>query len=158
LKKGPGGIDYNHFLQSYNPTHAHHELDGAALSHSSSLPTNRAMQSQLVSFADDVSMATPTFDSDLKRVWHVVLKECHRVDPERNGQVSRATFISALQKADTGKVKNYTTTTTTTTTTLLPLLYFYSGTTLVMYHFYYYYYSYSYHYYYHFLLLLPRSL
>eukprot|EP01036_Dinobryon_divergens_P032163 gene32163-41698_t len=103
LKKGPGGIDYNHFLQAYNPTHAHHELDGATLSHSSSLLTNRTIQSQLVNFADDVSMATSAFDSELKQVWHVVLKECHRADPERNGQVSRATFISALQKADTGK-------------------------------------------------------
>ena len=136
MKKGPGGIDYEHFLQSYNPTVAHHELDGSTLSRSASLlltntnsdeTLNKTFaaagsynQSQSVASLaataaaakDDISVGTKTFlkktplgvNSDLKRVWHVVLKECHRVDPERIGQVSRATFISALQKADTGKV------------------------------------------------------
>ena len=144
MKKGPGGIDYNHFLQAYNPTHAHHELDGSTLSRSTSLlPSNTNTntntsnvsgtkslfqsssfnQSQSASSVaaaatakDDISVGTNAFatkksstgvNSDLKRVWHVVLKECHRADPERIGQVSRATFISALQKADTGKVCMY---------------------------------------------------
>ena len=136
MKKGPGGIDYNHFLNAYNPTHTHHELDGSTLSRSTSLlPSstttttttsdisgNKSLfrtsfnQSQLASSmtaaTDDISVGTNAFtkkpttgnNSDLKRVWHVVLKECHRADPERIGQVSRATFIAALQKADTGKV------------------------------------------------------
>ena len=134
MKKGPGGIDYNHFLEAYNPTHVHHELDGSTLSRSTSrLPSSTTTsnvsgnkpslfqsssfnQSQTASSStaakDDMSVGTNTFakksstgiHSDLKRVWHVVLKECHRADPERNGQVSRATFISALQMADSGKV------------------------------------------------------
>ena len=107
LKKGPGGIAYNHFLQAYNPTHAHHELDGASLSRSTLLLPNNFNQGQSVSFSDDISMGTSAFAGDLKRVWHDVLKECHRADPERNGQVSKATFIDALQKADAAKVRDH---------------------------------------------------
>ena len=42
--------------------------------------------------------------TELKRIWQTVLRECHRSDPERVGQVSRMVFIAALEKGDTDKV------------------------------------------------------
>lgn len=41
---------------------------------------------------------------DLKRVWHTMLKECHRADPERTGHVSRNAFITALERGNTNSV------------------------------------------------------
>lgn len=43
--------------------------------------------------------------ADLKRVWHAVLRECHRSDPDRSGQVNRTQFISALEKANLNQVR-----------------------------------------------------
>lgn len=40
---------------------------------------------------------------DMKKTWQQVLRECHRADPERTGQVNRMTFIAALERADNGK-------------------------------------------------------
>ena len=54
-----------------------------------------------------VAKAANKYNDDrdnLKQIWHQVLRECHRSDPERSGQVSRHIFISALQKVDNGKV------------------------------------------------------
>lgn len=42
--------------------------------------------------------------TELKRIWQTVLRECHRSDPERVGQVSRMVFIAALEKGDSDKV------------------------------------------------------
>lgn len=42
---------------------------------------------------------------DLRRVWHAMLKECHRADPERTGAVSRNAFITALERGNTNKVR-----------------------------------------------------
>ena len=42
--------------------------------------------------------------SELKRIWQSVLRECHRSDPDRVGQVSRNVFIAALEKSDLDKV------------------------------------------------------
>ena len=136
MKKGSGGIDYHHFLQTYNPSHTRHELDGSTLSRSSSLfPSTTTLPNtssnntstltstlskttsigkltkslpRNVGAVDDISVGTVSYakkpQGDLKRIWHVVLKECHRADPDRSGQISRSIFISALQKADSGKV------------------------------------------------------
>lgn len=38
--------------------------------------------------------------TELKKIWQSVLRECHRSDPERCGQVSRNVFIAALEKSD----------------------------------------------------------
>jgi hypothetical protein len=43
-------------------------------------------------------------NNELKRIWQSVLRECHRSDPERCGQVSRNVFIAALEKSDVDKV------------------------------------------------------
>ncbi len=42
--------------------------------------------------------------SDLKRMWQLALRYCHRSDPERSGRVSLLTFISALENANTNNV------------------------------------------------------
>ena len=42
--------------------------------------------------------------SELKKIWQGVLRECHRSDPERCGQVSRNVFISALEKCNLDRV------------------------------------------------------
>lgn len=41
---------------------------------------------------------------ELRKTWQAVLRECHRSDPERTGQVNRITFISALEKGQVSKV------------------------------------------------------
>lgn len=43
-------------------------------------------------------------NSELKRIWQSVLRECHRSDPDRCGQVSRNVFIAALEKSDVDRV------------------------------------------------------
>lgn len=45
-----------------------------------------------------------TKNTELKRIWQSVLRECHRSDPERCGQVSRNVFIAALEKSDVDRV------------------------------------------------------
>jgi hypothetical protein len=42
--------------------------------------------------------------TELKKIWQSVLRECHRSDPDRCGQVSRNVFIAALEKSDLDKV------------------------------------------------------
>ncbi len=54
-------------------------------------------------FEDNASSKQPVND-DLRRIWQAVLRECHRSDPDRSGQVSRTAFIGALEKANFGKV------------------------------------------------------
>jgi hypothetical protein len=46
-------------------------------------------------------------NTELKRIWQSVLRECHRSDPDRCGQVSRNVFISALEKSDLDKVSSW---------------------------------------------------
>lgn len=43
--------------------------------------------------------------TELKKIWQSVLRECHRSDPDRCGQVSRNVFIAALEKSDLDKVR-----------------------------------------------------
>lgn len=40
-------------------------------------------------------------NSELRRMWQKVLRECHRADPDRSGLVSRNSFIASLEKANT---------------------------------------------------------
>lgn len=53
------------------------------------------------------SHSTNSTIPDLKKIWQVVLRECHRADPERTGQVNRMTFIAALEHGDHNKVDKY---------------------------------------------------
>ena len=68
---------------------------------------NMSVVSNYTSGTATVAKAANVYNDErdnLKKIWHQVLRECHRADPERNGQVSRNIFIAALQKSDTGKV------------------------------------------------------
>jgi hypothetical protein len=38
--------------------------------------------------------------AELRKIWQGVLRECHRADPERTGQVNRTVFIGALERAN----------------------------------------------------------
>lgn len=49
---------------------------------------------------------SPSHMPNLRKIWQSVLRECHRADPERNGQVNRIAFIAAVERADVNKVKN----------------------------------------------------
>jgi hypothetical protein len=137
MKKSPDSkrIDYHHFLHSYNPVIAPHQLDGTMFIKNYSEPTKKPPLAQTApiittlgssksnqfqfkpSASDDISIGTTSTikaakasaqfsneTDDLKRIWHAVLRECHRSDPERNGQVGRTVFIAALQRANLGKV------------------------------------------------------
>jgi hypothetical protein len=134
MKKGANNaIDYHQFLNAYNPVLPHHELDGSSLkkvdadltlSRSGPLPLSAtvppgsfsALSTTTTNAMDDISvgalMASKKLSSstrdgggdDLRKIWHMVLKDCHRSDPDRSGQVSRTVFINALQKADSRKV------------------------------------------------------
>lgn len=41
---------------------------------------------------------------ELRKIWQNVLRECHRADPDRTGQINRNTFIAAIERGDLGKV------------------------------------------------------
>ena len=156
MKKEQGGgkdlsrIDYKHFLNSYNPSTAPHQLDLSPVRYSypyliliklyyyyyycyyyyyrnnlstmsiaslsssmdkgfnkSTFDDNMSIVSSYTTNTSTIAKAASKFGDEkgtLKQIWHQVLRECHRSDPERSGQVSRNVFISALQKADNGKV------------------------------------------------------
>lgn len=131
LKKEKGGgkdlsrVYYKHFLNNYNPSMAPHQLDLSPVRNNLSTMSTTSLSSSMdkgfnkSTFDDNMSIVsnyttnTSTIakaankfgdeKDNLKQIWHQVLKECHRSDPERSGQVSRNVFISALQKADNGK-------------------------------------------------------
>jgi hypothetical protein len=68
----------------------------SALSLSSSLNNGKA--------SDDINVGKlsklGSENSELRKVWQGVLRECHRADPERTGHVNRNVFIAALQRAN----------------------------------------------------------
>lgn len=53
------------------------------------------------SMSNSVSMR-PNTDA-LKKIWHAVLRGCHRADPDQIGQVSKQEFIAAVEMADVTK-------------------------------------------------------
>ena len=68
---------------------------------------NMSVVSNYTANTATIAKAATKYNDDrdnLKQIWHQVLRDCHRSDPERSGQVSRNIFILALQKADGGKV------------------------------------------------------
>lgn len=82
-------------------------LEGMSLSSSldSSL-SNAARQmrsSNRAATASGGSRGGNTSTDMLKKIWHSVLRECHRSDPDRIGQVSKAVFVAAVQTSDTSK-------------------------------------------------------
>jgi hypothetical protein len=63
------------------------------------------LKSSTTNFEDSAaSSKQQPVNDDLRRIWQAVLRECHRSDPDRSGQVSRTAFIGALEKANFGKV------------------------------------------------------
>jgi hypothetical protein len=42
--------------------------------------------------------------NELRKVWQVALRICHKADPDRTGLVNRVSFIQSLEAANTGNV------------------------------------------------------
>ena len=57
-----------------------------------------------LSIKDEISSKDNDPHSEMRRIWQVVLRECHRSDPDRSGCVSRIAFINALENANLNKV------------------------------------------------------
>lgn len=58
-----------------------------------------------LSIKDEVTSKDNDPHSEMRRIWQVVLRECHRSDPDRSGCVSRIAFINALENANLNKVR-----------------------------------------------------
>eukprot|EP01038_Epipyxis_sp_PR26KG_P007978 gene7978-10818_t len=130
-KDSLGRVDIKHFLHGYDPMIAPHMLEGSATlkSYNNDINLNQTLSSTLgsnplastmpkalksvkigkraESDTEEASVVTraKTADSkdDMRKIWQVVLRECHRSDPERNGEVSRNVFIAAIEKAKLGQ-------------------------------------------------------
>jgi hypothetical protein len=56
------------------------------------------------SSSQEFSLPGSTNNPELKRIWQGVLRECHRADPERTGQINRIAFINALERSNLSNV------------------------------------------------------
>jgi len=125
-----GRIHIHHFLESYDPRNAPHQLAGGlGVIHdaagktvlNSPVSTLRGTGSagamggsksdgnffgnaskKGLSINDDMRAVDPS--GDLRRIWQGVLRECHRQDPDRSGCVNRMAFINALELSNAGNV------------------------------------------------------
>lgn len=57
-----------------------------------------------LSSSQEFSLPGSTNNPELKRIWQGVLRECHRADPERAGQINRIAFINALERSNLSNV------------------------------------------------------
>jgi len=127
-----GRIHLHHFLESYDPRNAPHQLAGglgvindAASRTLLNSPINTLRSSGAESllggsksdgnfFGDSKNATNKGFSinddmravdpsGDLRRIWQGVLRECHRQDPDRSGCVNRLAFINALELSNTNR-------------------------------------------------------
>jgi len=47
---------------------------------------------------------TESTENDMRAIWQGVLRECHRSDPERSGQIARNVFIAAIERNTSKRV------------------------------------------------------
>lgn len=116
-------IHIQHFLESYNPRNAPHQLSGglgvisdaATRTHLNSpvntmrnsaslgvLGSSAVPQKKGLSINEDMREVDPS--GQLRQIWQGVLRECHRQDPDRSGCVKRISFINALDLANAKSV------------------------------------------------------
>jgi len=122
LKTRDGGnkVNYNHFCRLYNPITAPHALELAEYARQASYSSGEnVLSASTESFTikkDDFeepkyvkaeSNNSTGAPNELRRMWQSVLKDCHRSDPDRTGNVSRNSFISALDAANESKVRDF---------------------------------------------------
>jgi len=98
LKSEDGGtkINVQYFLAKYGPQ-GNSSKDTTA--------TEFFQDAQLASKSRSMTAlpkatTTITADPDLKKIWHSVLRECHRHDKERNGTLDKKLFIELLRSAN----------------------------------------------------------
>ena len=106
-------------MQLYNPVKAPHILETVSTLKDLKLYTS-TYEDTLASNVNDKdgkpramtasAAVRPTkgFDvhGELRKIWQIVLKECHRFDPERSGFVYRNAFFNAIEKASLSKVSD----------------------------------------------------
>jgi Ca2+-binding EF-hand superfamily protein len=122
LQNGGSRVNYEQFLNAYNPLNTVHILDGAdatkKLAASVSLKNNsNSDNASVTTVVDSVydgnesvvssynsntirRSSSSTSGVDMRKIWQSVLRECHKNDHERSGLVNRIAFISALSAAD----------------------------------------------------------
>lgn len=122
LQNGGSRVNFNQFLNAYNPLNTVHLLDGvdatkklaASLAprstsnrnnSSASLVNDNAYDDESVVSAmtvntNPIRRSSSNSGVDMRKIWQTVLRECHKNDPERSGLVSRLSFITALSLAD----------------------------------------------------------
>ena len=120
-------VNIHHFLEAYNPRHLPHQLAGGKGVINEALVKTRPLLSPVstlrsaggaatggvessksvkkgLSINEDMKKVDPS--GELRAIWHTVLRECHRQDPERSGCVKRLAFINALEVANAKSVMN----------------------------------------------------
>jgi hypothetical protein len=96
-------------MRSSNSGNFHHEeKDDLAASAPLKLSSISSQALQKIKAIDDIQIGQSTKNSkplngeaaELRKIWQGVLRECHRADPERTGQINRNVFIAALERAN----------------------------------------------------------
>ena len=126
LQSGGSRVNYNQFLNAYNPLNTVHLLDGVdatkklaasigsknkittnnsssavtLISDSSAYDGNESVASTINTNSSAIRRSSSNSGVDMRKIWQSVLRECHKNDPERSGLVNRVAFISALASAD----------------------------------------------------------
>ena len=104
LKSEDGGtkINVQFFLQKYNTRGG--DLSSTRKNTASGTEyfdsPKELNKSQSMTSLPKSTLNSTTADSDLKKIWHTVLRECHRNDKERSGAIDKKLFIELLRKAN----------------------------------------------------------
>lgn len=97
LKSEDGGtkINVQYFLTKYSPKgiNSANDVTGTQFFDDTQVLTKSKSTTALPS-------NTVSADPDLKKIWHSVLRECHRHDKERNGVLDKKLFIELLNNAN----------------------------------------------------------
>lgn len=68
-------------------------------------PSNSSLSLTSLASSQDLSSLTAAANNpELRKMWQGVLRECHRADPQRSGQINRIAFINALEHANLSNV------------------------------------------------------
>lgn len=123
-KDGGSKVNYHHFCRLYNPSNAPHALELAEharqanfssgenvstpstlglRAHSEDDISIRKLSSDRPPLGNTSSSSSSGAPTEMRKMWQNVLKDCHRSDPERSGNVSRNSFIAALDAANDDK-------------------------------------------------------
>lgn len=66
---------------------------------------NQKMTATVSTIRPSKSAGSLTGGNDMRKVWQAVLRDCHRSDPQRTGQIARTAFIAAISHANLDEVQ-----------------------------------------------------